>query len=134
MISYPLAVVNIFVALALLILYRFPYWSSTAAHPEPWSPPFRATWPVAFFFFLSNIYLVVAPFVPPTEGQNVYEDLPYYLHCVVGIGIFGVGAIYWIVWAKLLPHFGGYHLIRETVVGDDGWSGSVFKKVKYERN
>ncbi|KAE9964973.1 hypothetical protein BLS_007935 [Venturia inaequalis] len=130
-ISYPLAIVNVFVALALLILYRYPSWSSTPSSPEPWSPPFRATWPVTLFFLLSNIYLVVAPFVPPTADQNVYKSLPYYLHCVVGLGIFGVGAIYWLVWSKVLPYFGGYRLVREVFVGSDGWSGHVFRKVHY---
>lgn len=78
----------------------------------------------------SNIYLVVAPFVPPTVGQNVYKSLPYYLHCVVGLGIFGVGAIYWLVWSKIIPYFGGYRLIQEIFVGEDGWSGHVFRRVK----
>lgn len=129
MISYPLAVVNVFVALGLLILYRYPYWASTPQSPEPWSPPFRATWPVALFFMFSNIYLVIAPFVPPSAGQNVYKSLPYYLHCVVGLGIFGVGAIYWLIWSKVVPYFGGYTLVREDFVGSDGWSGHIFKRI-----
>lgn len=31
--------------------------------------------------------------MPPSEGQNVYDHLPYYLHCVVGIGILLAGAV-----------------------------------------
>ncbi|KAF7886797.1 uncharacterized protein EAF02_003444 [Botrytis sinoallii] len=129
-ISYPLAVVNVFVSLALLILYARPF--SADRHPQHWAPPFRATWPVVLFFLLSNVYLVVAPFVPPDEGQNVYESLPYYLHCVVGIAFFGAGAIYWLIWAQILPRIGGYKLVRESIVTDDGWSGSVFRRVKSE--
>jgi hypothetical protein len=71
---------------------------------------------------------VVAPFVPPSDGQNVYESLPYYLHCVVGIGIILAGAVYWLFWAVILPKLGGYELVRETVVQDDGWSRNVFSK------
>jgi len=94
-----------------------------------WNPPFRASWPVAAFFLLSNIYLVVAPFVPPSDGQSVYNDLPYYLHCVVGIAILAAGGVYWIVWAKVLPKVGGYELVRETVVSNyDGWERSVFTR------
>jgi hypothetical protein len=82
--------------------------------------------PVVIFFFLSNIYLAIAPYIPPDAGESVYEDLPYYLHCVVAIGIFAVGALYYIGWAIVLPRIGKYTLVKETVVGSDGWSRSVF--------
>jgi hypothetical protein len=82
------------------------------------------------FFLLSNIYLVVAPFVPPTDGQNVYDHLPYYLHCLVGIGVFVAGAVYWVVWAQILPRVGGYELVRETIVEGDGWGRVEFQKRK----
>lgn len=58
----------------------------------------------------------------------MYEHLPYYLHCVVGIGILVAGALYWVVWAVLLPKFGGYELVRENFVSEDGWSRKVFVK------
>lgn len=79
---------------------------------------------------LSNIYLVVAPFVPPTNGQNVYVSLPYYLHCVVGIGILALGAVYWVLWAVLLPKIGGYRLVRKSRVMEDGWTRNVFERVE----
>ncbi|KAK8191314.1 amino acid/polyamine transporter I [Phyllosticta capitalensis] len=122
-ISYPLAIVNTFVSGGLIHLYlnRDKY---------NWHPPCRATLPVVVFFLLSNIYLVVAPYVPPeTASQNVYESLPYYLHCVVGTGIVLAGGVYWLVWAKLLPRLGNYHLKKETIVGADGWTRSIFVKV-----
>ena len=123
-ISYPLAVVNVFVAAGLLWLY----WKPAEYN---WKPPFRASWPVAVFFFASNIYLVVAPFIPPSDGQSVYESLPYYLHCVVGIAILAVGGVYWIVWAQILPRIGRYELVRETVRNDiDGWERNVFFRRK----
>lgn len=114
-ISYPLAIINSFVALGLLYLYY---------HKDSWnwSPPFKATWPVALFFFLSNVYLVIAPFVPPTDGNDIYEHLPYYLHCVVGWGIIAGGGVYWLLWAVVLPKLGGYELVREEYVDEiDGW-------------
>jgi hypothetical protein len=83
---------------------------------------------VVLFFLLSNVYLVVAPFVPPSAGQNVYEHLPYYLHCVVGIALFGAGALYWVVWAHILPKIGGYKLVRDHIVTADGWSGNIFRR------
>ena len=122
-ISYPLAIVNVFVAAGLAWIYL---------HKEQynWNPPMRATLPVVIFFFLSNVYLVIAPFVPPSDGNSVYETLPYWLHCVVGFGIIAAGGVYWIVWAIVLPKIGGYTLHREVVVDDiDGWERHVFRKV-----
>ena len=115
---------NVFVAGGLVHLYlnRDKY---------NWHPPIKATLPVTVFFLLSNIYLAVAPYIPPdTPDQNIYEDLPYYLHCVVGTGIILAGGVYWLVWARLLPWLGGYHLHKETFVQRDGWTRSVFVKIK----
>jgi hypothetical protein len=119
-ISYPLAIVNTFVAGGLIHLYLHrKAWN--------WSPPVSATLPVVIFFLLSNIYLTVAPFVPPEEGQNIYESLPYWIHCIVGIGILAAGGVYWLVWAVILPKIGHYELVRESVVDSiDGWESNVF--------
>ncbi|KAG5979795.1 hypothetical protein E4U55_004753 [Claviceps digitariae] len=123
LISYPLAIINVLVAGALIHLYRH-------RAERNWNPPLRATLPVAVFFLLSNIYLVIAPFVPPeTSSQSVYETLPYYIHCVVGFGVLAAGALYWLVWAVILPRLGRYELVQETVVDDiDGWERTVFHK------
>lgn len=126
MISYPLSVINVFVAAGLIHLYLNPF--SIHRNPQQWAPPFRCSLPIAIFFLLSNIYLVIAPFVPPTDGASVYVSLPYWIHTVVGIGILLSGAVYWTFWAKLLPTLGGYELIRESVIGDDGWSNNVFTR------
>lgn len=124
-ISYPLAVVNVFVAAGLLFLYYKPQVYGG------WSPPFRASWPVALLFFLSNVYLVIAPFIPPSDGQNVYDSLPYYLHCIVGIAILVAGGVYWVVWAHILPRLGRYELVRETITSEyDGWERSIFSRRK----
>lgn len=120
-ISYPLAIINVFVAGALIHLYLH-------RAKFQWNPPFTATMPVAIFFLLSNVYLTLAPFVPPTDGQNVYENLPYYLHCVVGIAIILAGGVYWVFWAQVIPRMRGYRLARETIVGDDGWTRHEFYK------
>lgn len=81
---------------------------------------------------LSNMYLVVAPYIPPSEGNSVYKELPYYLHCVVAIGLFACGALYYIIWTILMPWFGRYMLVKETVVDSDGWSRSVFTRMPLE--
>nr|OQO19725.1 hypothetical protein B0A51_13491 [Rachicladosporium sp. CCFEE 5018] len=119
-ISYPLAIVNTFVALGLIWLY-------THRTAYNWNPPFRATLPVVVFFFLSNVYLVIAPFIPPDDGQSIYESLPYWLHCVVGWGIIAGGGLYWLIWAKIAPKIGKYELVREATVDEvDGWERHYF--------
>ncbi|KAK4031984.1 amino acid permease-domain-containing protein, partial [Parachaetomium inaequale] len=122
LISYPLAIVNTFVSAALIHFYlNRKSWN--------WNPPISATLPVVIFFFLSNIYLVVAPFVLPEDGQNIYKTLPYWIHCVVGFGIIFAGGIYWLFWAIILPKIGRYELVRETIVDDiDGWERTVFSR------
>ncbi|KAG5913711.1 hypothetical protein E4U42_000918 [Claviceps africana] len=129
LISYPLAIINAFVAAGLVYLYR----RRPRADEPAWNPPLRATLPVTVFFMLSNVYLVIAPFVPPSDGHGVYESLPYYIHCVVGFAVLGAGALYWLVWAVVLPRLGRYELVQETVVDElDGWERTVFHKKPLE--
>ncbi|KAF2018229.1 high affinity methionine permease [Aaosphaeria arxii CBS 175.79] len=122
-ITYPLTIINVFVAGGLVHLYlNRTKWN--------WQPPIKATLPVTIFFLLSNIYLVIAPLIPPQDDNSVYETLPYYLHCIVAVAILAAGGVYWLVWAVVLPKIGGYRLERETVVDEiDGWERNVFKKV-----
>lgn len=75
LISYPFAVINMLISGGLLYL-RFSPGSS-------WQPVFAAWPPVTAFFFLSNIFLVVVPFIP-SQGASGYQHLPYYLHAVGG--------------------------------------------------
>lgn len=127
LISYPLNVVNFCVAMGLLWLHYQSYKGK-----REWNPPIRAGVPVIAFFALSSLYLVVAPYIPPTHGQHVYNDLPYWIHPVVTWGIFGVGLLYWIGWAIILPKLGGYQLVAKEVLGDDGFWRNKFYKLSHE--
>jgi hypothetical protein len=91
-----------------------------------WNPPVRATLPVAIFFFVANVFLVIVPMLRPPAGWEPYADLPYWLHVVVGFGVLGLGAVYWLVWTQILPRIGGYQLLRRNEVGPDGLSRNVF--------
>jgi amino acid transporter len=123
LISYPLAIVNTFVAIGLIHLYlNRQEWR--------WNPPVKATLPVVIFFLLSNLFLVFAPYAPPEEGQNIYESMPYWTHNVVAWGVLAFGGVYWAIWVKLLPRIGGYRLERRIIVDDiDGWERNTFVKV-----
>ena len=71
MISYGRIVVYNLVSFGLLLLYLPSYriWD--------WNPPFRAPKFIVFVYFLSNLFLVIAPFFPPTS--RTYENLPYWV-------------------------------------------------------
>jgi len=126
LISYPLNIFNTMVSFALLVMYIKP------SIVGGWSSPFRATLPVTLFFFLANVFLVIVPIIPPSPGNEPYADLPYYLHVVVGFGLVGLGGVYWLIWAVLLPKFGGYTLSRREELGPDGLTRKVFFKIKNE--
>jgi amino acid transporter len=128
LISYPLSIVNTFVSLGLIIIHiKKDKW-----YPD-WNPPIKATLPITIFFFLSSVYLIVAPYVPPeTPSQNIYKSLPYYLHCVVGVGFFIAGAVYWLIWARLLPKLGGYELTYKKIIDSEGWPRRVVYKAYHD--
>ncbi|EEB97802.1 hypothetical protein MPER_02805, partial [Moniliophthora perniciosa FA553] len=90
LISYPLNVFNALISfgLALIYLRRDKY---------KWSPPVKASLPVILFFLIANLFLVVAPLVPPSAGNEPYESIPYWLHVVVAFGVLALGAFYWLV-------------------------------------
>ncbi|KAI5968324.1 MUP1 [Candida margitis] len=126
LISYPLNVVNTTLAGGLIYIYYKKYKGLTE-----WNPPIKASFPIVVFFFLASLYLIAAPYIPPVKGQSVYNDLPYWIHAVVTWGVFGVGLIYWIVWVKVLPYFGGYRLVAKEILGDDGfWRNKIYKVSK----
>ncbi|VEU24360.1 DEKNAAC105583 [Brettanomyces naardenensis] len=123
LVSYPMNIVNLLIAIGLLYLHLQHRRGKLA-----WNPPIKATIPLTIFFLLSSLYLVVAPYLAPTAGQSVYKHLPYYLHCVIALGVFAVGAVYWAIWAQVLPRLGGYRLDAKEVLGEDGfWRHKIIK-------
>ena len=51
----------------------------------------------------------------------------------MAIAIFTAGALYYLVWAVLMPRLGGYLLVKEAVVDADGWSRSVFTRLPVDQ-
>ncbi|KAI0646469.1 amino acid transporter [Trametes meyenii] len=132
--SYPLALINMFVSGGLVFIHLPDSWTPKRLRElrtsYAWRPPFRAWTPVVLFFFVSNIFLVVVPLIPPARGYRVYEALPYWLHVLVAWIISLVGVVYWYVWVVWLPRRGGYVLVRDWIRDDDGTSRRVVRKVK----
>jgi len=139
--SYCLSLVNALVSIGLLLL------SSKLIRSLAWDPPFRAPKIIVVLFFLSNLFLVVVPFIPPSKEKKTYKNLPYWVrfHCdaellyisdtsgqshpVGGFAISLFGVAYWYIWAVWLPKAKGYRLQREQVVQDDGVPRTVFRKI-----
>ncbi|CCF56060.1 hypothetical protein KAFR_0A06250 [Kazachstania africana CBS 2517] len=124
LISYPMNIINFAISCGLLWIY----WQKRQGAIE-WNPPIKAGIIVTSFFALANLFLIVAPYVPPSAGQNVYDSLPYWIHCVVAWGIFAIGGVYYLVWAQILPRYGGYKLDTKDILGEDGfWRVQIIKK------
>lgn len=121
LISYPMNIINFCVSGGLLYIY----WKRGRGELQ-WNPPIKAGYAITTFFLLANLYLIIAPYVPPTGGQSVYEHLPYWTHCVVSWGIFGIGGAYYLIMAQILPRIGHYKLVTKEVLGDDGfWRNEI---------
>ncbi|CCH60713.1 hypothetical protein TBLA_0D02060 [Henningerozyma blattae CBS 6284] len=130
LISYPMNIINFCVSGGLIYLH----WQHKKGNIE-WNPPIKAGMPVIVFFTLCNVYLIVAPYVPPTNGESVYNSLPYWIHCVVAWLIFLIGAIYWAVMFRLIPRIRGYKLDTKDVLGEDGfWRKQIIKVPKDKKD
>ena len=81
--SYPLALINMFVSGGLLFIHApvdiLPKKLKSVHASYDWQPPYRTWTPVVLFFFLSNVFLVAVPLMPPARGYKVYDDLPYWV-------------------------------------------------------
>ncbi|KAF8881204.1 amino acid permease-domain-containing protein [Infundibulicybe gibba] len=71
--SYSLALINALVSFGLLLLHTplYKVWN--------WNPPYQSPKTIIVLFFLSNLFLVFAPLIPPAAGSRVYDHLPYWL-------------------------------------------------------
>lgn len=121
--SYPVAMIYALISAGRLLLHSKPYTSYN------WHPPYRAPMYLAIFFFLSNVFLLIVPLIPPSAGYEVYEHLPYYSHVVMALSIGSVGVIYWFICFDWMPRKKGYHLVQEVVTEDNNISYKVFKRI-----
>ncbi|KAF8157117.1 APC amino acid permease [Crassisporium funariophilum] len=121
--SYSLSIINTLVSFGLLLLYSPSYriWD--------WNPPYRAPKSIVLLFFISNLFLVLVPFLPPASGSRTYEKLPYWSHSVGGFAVSLIGVVYWYVWGNWLPRWKGYKLERRWVLQKDGISRYAFRQV-----
>ncbi|KAF9446624.1 APC amino acid permease [Macrolepiota fuliginosa MF-IS2] len=121
--SYCSTIINALVALGLLLLHTRAYQAAWK-----WDPPFRTPKIVVILFFLSNIFLIVVPFMPPAQGSKTYERLPYWSHSITAFAVSIIGVTYWYIWGTWLPRKRGYTLRRVEALQEDGVSHWIFQK------
>ncbi|KAG8164065.1 hypothetical protein KVR01_005983 [Diaporthe batatas] len=119
--TYPGVWINGFVAAGLIYL-QFK-------KSENWSSPWHTYLPVTLLFLAMNVFLAIVPFIPPTGSWDA-EGYPYYVFPVVGVGVLILGGFYWTIWTKVLPSIGGYKVVAERSVTDDGAEVVTYIKVK----
>ncbi|KAL2872717.1 high affinity methionine permease [Aspergillus lucknowensis] len=112
---YPQSMFNFLLAIGLLFTRR---------HRKKLDIP-RTEWHawdiVVYFAILANLYLLVAPWYPPTEGATGGDVSFWYgTYLVVGISLIGVCGVYYIIYVKVLPHFGKYEFRQTIIIGPAG--------------
>ncbi|EJD50698.1 amino acid transporter [Auricularia subglabra TFB-10046 SS5] len=119
--GYPQQIINFFIVIGLFYLR----WK------KPDTPrPFKVWLPLALFFLIAACFLMVAPFLKPANGVGDTPPLPYYLYCLVGIGIMLLGVLYWASWRVILPRVFGYELVPHKETLSDGTVVTVFSNKK----
>jgi amino acid transporter len=67
---------------------------------QPAAPrPFKSFWITNIFFILVAIFLVIAPFVPPTISDT--PSIPYYIVPVVSVAFIILSGVLWFIRVKL---------------------------------
>jgi len=121
--GYPVQIINFFVIGGLLWLR----WKKPNIRR-----PFKVWLPFAIFFLAAAVFLMIAPFLRPSNKIGDTPPLPYYLYCLVGIAVMALGVIYWAVWRVVLPKVFGYKLVPNKVSLDDGTVINVFSRKKIQ--
>ncbi|EIW78152.1 high affinity methionine permease [Coniophora puteana RWD-64-598 SS2] len=108
---YPAQIFNLFIVVGLFYLR----WKKPDVHR-----PFKVWTPLAVFYFIAAVFLIIAPFIRPPNGVGDTPPLPYYLYALVGIAVLLVGVIYWAAWRLVWPRVFGYVLEPRKERLEDG--------------
>ena len=119
--TYPGAWINSFVAGGLIYLHY--------SKKENWTSGWYTHLPIIVIFLLSNLFLVLVPFIPPDGDWNA-DGYPYYVFPVVGVAVLLFGAFYWALWTKLWPWVRGHKIVSDRVIDENGVEVIRYRKVK----
>ncbi len=118
--GYPASILHLLVVLGLFWL----------RYQEPRIPrPFRVWLPIAGFFAIGQLFLIVAPFIKPDGGKGDTE-LVYWLYAVAGMGVLMAGVVYWAAWRKFVPLVGRFEWVERKTTLKDGTVVALFGREK----
>ncbi|GIK04343.1 hypothetical protein Aspvir_008424 [Aspergillus viridinutans] len=125
---YPTQAFALLLAIGLLLTRRH-----RKRHNIP--PSGYKAWDVVVgFSILSNIYMLVAPWYPPTTGAKGGDvSFWYATYCAVGLGIIGLCGVYYYIYIKVLPRLGGYTFRQIILQMEDGATAHKLVKVPNEQ-
>ncbi|GKT51321.1 high-affinity methionine permease [Colletotrichum spaethianum] len=93
-------------------------------------PEFKAWHVVIIFNICIQLYLLIMPWYPPAGGQYAGDvSFWYATYAVTGIVILLTCAIYYWLWAFLIPKRRGYKLRQELISLDDGVQSNRLRKI-----
>ncbi|KAJ5874904.1 Amino acid/polyamine transporter I [Penicillium soppii] len=85
------------------------------------APDYQAWHVTVGFAILSNLYMVVMPWYPPSTGATGGDvSFWYATYCAVAIGIIAICGVYYYVWIKLLPRLQGFKWQQTILKLEDG--------------
>ena len=110
--AYPVSVISVAISAGLLYLKCSP--------SERWQSHWPAPSAVIVTFLLSNLLLLILPWIPPKRDLSDGR-FAYYAYPATGIAILASGAVYWIWWARLGPWWFSLEakVIRTAIAGGD---------------
>ncbi|KAJ6166675.1 hypothetical protein N7470_002122 [Penicillium chermesinum] len=113
--NYPTNIFNLLLVVGLVVIRRR---RSRLGFPRP---EYRA-WDIAIgFSILANLYMIVAPWYPPTGGATGGDVSFWYgTYLVVGIGLLVACGIYYVFWIDIIPKWKGYEYRQTIARFEDG--------------
>lgn len=91
---------------------------------------YRAWTASVLLFLASKIYLLIMPWVPPSEGINASSFHFFYATpSIVGLAIIAISGGYFWVWGQLLPRWRSYAIRRRVTTWPDGAVGHELVRV-----
>jgi amino acid transporter len=117
--QYARALVFFFVVVGLFILrWRSPHGRRL----------FRVWTPVAVFFAIGQVVVLIAPFLKPSKTKP--NAIPYWVYPIIGICVFILGGIYWLMWRKVFPRIWSYEIEEKKISRGDGTVVMSFSRKK----
>ena len=126
--SYPVSVISVLISGGLLYLHFTP--------AENWQSPKPAKTLPIVLFLVSNLALLILPWVRPIGGQGGEGRFPYYAYPATGLGVMAFGGIYWLWWSRIHKwwHNAETLIIRNSLVEVDmdlvDWKHDVVSSIE----